>query len=624
MTDSKHYGIAGVGPDIELGVDGPRIKNNAGVVEVYANDGVTLTKISGADGVGLTDFVTLSQLNTKATLNSDVTFSSAILGDPGTESSGINVNGITFESTFKVSDIDGTNFAQTILHRHSTILEPLIVGARSNSNTSSHADVTNGQNVFTVYGTGWAGTNYKVFGNVSIGVDGTGTVSNTSAPGRFTVSLTPDGSLVPVPVLNINNAGVLQTLGNIVAPSFNTVVLTGLSTPTLTVTGTTAVSGTNTGDQTITLTGNVTGSGTGSFATTVANNAVTNGMLATVATATFKGRTTAGVGNVEDLTSAQATALLNVFGPDLGAGGVKGLVPATVAGDGAKFLRGDGTWQSNGSGTVTTVSVVSANGFAGTVANAGTTPAITLTTSITGLLKGNGTAISAATVGTDYSNGTSALGTGILKSTTGTGVLSIATFADLPIQLYKENPSSPTALVTTGANATAIGSGASATSVGGHANGDGTDAKIWGQKAFANGMFATAGDAQHGIYVLRNLTTNNTATPLYLDGVAATQRLVVSNSSVWTFSILVTARRTDAGTEGAGYKFEGVVRKEGTAASIVFVGTPAKTILGENTAAWDAALTANTTGGDLRITVTGQNAKTIRWVAVVNTAEVTN
>ena len=55
-----------------------------------------------------------------------------------------------------------------------------------------------------------------------------------------------------------------------------------------------------------------------------------------------------------------------------------------------------------GGGTVTTVSVVSANGFAGTVATATTTPAITLTTSITGLLKGNGTAISAAVANTDY------------------------------------------------------------------------------------------------------------------------------------------------------------------------------------------------------------------------------
>lgn len=66
-----------------------------------------------------------------------------------------------------------------------------------------------------------------------------------------------------------------------------------------------------------------------------------------------------------------------------------------------------GTWDAaytaaGGSGSVTSVSVVTANGFAGSVANASTTPAITLTTSVTGLLKGNGTAISAATVGTDY------------------------------------------------------------------------------------------------------------------------------------------------------------------------------------------------------------------------------
>lgn len=83
-------------------------------------------------------------------------------------------------------------------------------------------------------------------------------------------------------------------------------------------------------------------------------------------------------------------------------------------------------------GTVTTVSVVSANGFTGTVATATTTPAITLATSVTGVLKGNGTAISAATSGTDYSAGTSALATGILKSTTTTGNLTIAVAADFP------------------------------------------------------------------------------------------------------------------------------------------------------------------------------------------------
>jgi hypothetical protein len=63
--------------------------------------------------------------------------------------------------------------------------------------------------------------------------------------------------------------------------------------------------------------------------------------------------------------------------------------------------------KSGASGSVTSVSVVSANGLAGTVATSTTTPAITLSTTITGLLKGNGTAISAATSGTDYAPATS-------------------------------------------------------------------------------------------------------------------------------------------------------------------------------------------------------------------------
>jgi hypothetical protein len=49
-------------------------------------------------------------------------------------------------------------------------------------------------------------------------------------------------------------------------------------------------------------------------------------------------------------------------------------------------------------GTVSSVSVASANGFGGSVANPTTTPAITLTTSITGVIAGSGGALTAASV----------------------------------------------------------------------------------------------------------------------------------------------------------------------------------------------------------------------------------
>ena len=80
--------------------------------------------------------------------------------------------------------------------------------------------------------------------------------------------------------------------------------------------------------------------------------------------------------------------------------------PLFVApGSNGNVLTSNGTtWSSTApatSGTVTAVSVASTNGFAGS-SSGGATPALTLSTSITGVLKGNGTAISAGTAGTDY------------------------------------------------------------------------------------------------------------------------------------------------------------------------------------------------------------------------------
>jgi hypothetical protein len=93
--------------------------------------------------------------------------------------------------------------------------------------------------------------------------------------------------------------------------------------------------------------------------------------------------------------------------------------------DGTSLLwRSAGAASSGGSGTVTSVSVVSANGLAGTVSNPTATPAITLSTTVSGILKGNGTAISAASSGTDYAPATS--GSSILKGN-GAGGFSAAT-----------------------------------------------------------------------------------------------------------------------------------------------------------------------------------------------------
>jgi hypothetical protein len=84
----------------------------------------------------------------------------------------------------------------------------------------------------------------------------------------------------------------------------------------------------------------------------------------------------------------------------------------------------------------------------------------------------------------------------------------------------------------------------------------------------------------------------------------------------------VVARRTDADNESAAYKFEGCIdRNTGTSAALV--GSVTKTVIAEDTAAWDCDVTADSTNSALIITVTGEAAKTIRWVARIDLTEVT-
>jgi hypothetical protein len=55
-----------------------------------------------------------------------------------------------------------------------------------------------------------------------------------------------------------------------------------------------------------------------------------------------------------------------------------------------------------GTGTVTNVSILSANGFSARIDNNTTSPSITLIATVTGMVKGDGATLSAATAGTDY------------------------------------------------------------------------------------------------------------------------------------------------------------------------------------------------------------------------------
>lgn len=122
---------------------------------------------------------------------------------------------------------------------------------------------------------------------------------------------------------------------------------------------------------------------------------ITNANLATMASQTLKGNNTGAPASPSDLTATQVTAMLDTFTAI-----AKGLVPLSGGGT-TNFLRADGTWAAPSGTGVTSVSVATANGFAGS-SSGGATPALTLSTTVTGIVKGDGTSLSAAIANTDY------------------------------------------------------------------------------------------------------------------------------------------------------------------------------------------------------------------------------
>jgi len=158
-------------------------------------------------------------------------------------------------------------------------------------------------------------------------------------------------------------------------------------------------------------------------------------------------------------------------------------------------------------------------------------------------------------------------------------------------------------------------SGAAATAIGREAKAD-QETMV----AFGGGKFSANGDAQGIKFVARRQTTNGTASEVLLN---AAQRMVVPDDTTWAFTGVVVARRTDANNESAGYKIEGVIDRNSGAGTVALVGTPTVTVLGEDTAAWDVTVSADTSYGSLKVAVTGEASKTINWVAFIDVASTT-
>lgn len=232
-----------------------------------------------------------------------------------------------------------------------------------------------------------------------------------------------------------------------------------------------------------------------------------------------------------------------------------------------------------------------------------------------------------APVGSTYSDTVG--GDVYVKHTTGTGTSTwrkLDTSIGASPQLYSEYLNSPTLPAAQGPNSIAIGQGATTdvTATSSIALGEQSLARHIGSQVFASGRFQSTGDAQNGKYILRTHTINATLTEAFLDGTGGSARLVLPDDSTWTYKATIVGHRTDGDDGHAGYTIEGVVYRMSGANTVALLGKPNKQVLAESNTPWDINTVADTTNGSLSFFVKGQSGKTIRWLVLVETVEITN
>lgn len=171
----------------------------------------------------------------------------------------------------------------------------------------------------------------------------------------------------------------------------------------------------------------------------------------------------------------------------------------------------------------------------------------------------------------------------------------------------------------TGATATCCG-GNRCTASGQYSmtSGNRCKALLYGQVAWAGGLFAAIGDAQATHAVAKIATASDAPAVLFL---GTTSRHTIASGRTHSYRIHVVAREDD-GLANGGWEFGIVIKRNGATTSQVGTTQLVWSSVEGDLADDSVVVSADDTNDALEIEVTGLDGRPIRWVANIDTVEV--
>jgi hypothetical protein len=124
---------------------------------------------------------------------------------------GASLDGVTQTTRTSRSRIGNAELNFVVNHLHSASDWIRTLFCRSNGDTSAHVSVANGQVIAANYYAGrfqsGGSGSYYLAAQEEYGIDDTGTISDSSMPGKIVRSITPNGSKTPVAYETVRNNG---------------------------------------------------------------------------------------------------------------------------------------------------------------------------------------------------------------------------------------------------------------------------------------------------------------------------------------------------------------------------------------------------------------------------------